>query len=243
MHCVLFSDAQLSEQRRVVMRPCHKQYSRWGVKCPNTPSLHKYKNMEDFFLHVAAGGGIPENILLVTFTFLHVSLPGQESTADVSLWLLGVSVNVLSLFITFTASQCEWTGEIALLRTQLWNWNWSRGSNYWSSSRLGSRVSHLLPITLPCPGKSSAMQEQIFRGATWKSIHLSHGNIQRGNMKIHSPLKFGEKQEMWNSQRLTLLCIRCFNKANMKHPKIEVWRKPQFHFVLLPMLLLINSVL
>ena len=59
----LHTELNCTAQRHVVMRPRHKQYSCWGVKCPNTPSLHKYKNMEDFFMQVAAGGYL-EYILL-----------------------------------------------------------------------------------------------------------------------------------------------------------------------------------
>ena len=122
-------------------------------------------------------------------------IPGCEST-DVSLWLLGVSVNVLSARLPHLLPHCP-TPPSPSEQVRLLYW----GRNYEieieareaiETSRLGSRVGHHLPIP-GCPGKSSAMQEQIFRGATWKSIHLSHGNIQKGNMKIHLPhtsLKF-----------------------------------------------------
>lgn len=154
----------------------------------NVLTRHHFTSQEHGrLLHRSSCWGNQEDF----FTFSHVSLP--ESAGDVSLWLLGVSVNVLSLFITFTASQCEWTGEIALLRTQLWNWNWSREleqtriSCRSSSSHTPALGSHQL-----CRSRYSEEQHEnpftsrteIFRGPTWKSIHRLNSEKNR-KCEIH----------------------------------------------------------
>ena len=147
-------------------------------------------------------------------------IPGQESVCDVSLWLLGVSVNVLSLFITTPrlppllppcvceSSQCEWAGEIALLRTQLWNWNWSPGSIYWleqtriscrsSSSHNPALGSHQLFRSRYSDEQHEnpfTFRTEIFRGPTWKSIHRSQvsNSEKTGNVKF-TEIDFGAYQ-------------------------------------------------
>ena len=113
---------------------------------------------------------------------------GQRST-DVGVYDYWGSVSMCSLFITNPClppllPQCEWAGKIALLRTQLWNWNWNPGSNYWieqtgiscqssSSPTLGSHQLCRTRYAEWATWKSIHLRTETFRGATWKSIHFS----------------------------------------------------------------------
>ena len=113
----------------------------------------------------------------------------QQERTDVSLWLLGVSVNVLSLYnlplsSSFTASlsQCSASElpdcfiEDAIMKLKQKPWKRSRISCLLSSSHNPALGSHQLctswyseelhenPFTSPT---------EIFRRATWKSIQLT----------------------------------------------------------------------
>ena len=114
LHCVVLGcTLNCTAQRHVVMRPRHrhKQYSCWGVKCPNTPSLHKYKNMKYFFIQVGAGG-YPEDILQVILNCVSsLSLDRRVYVMRVYDYWGSVSMCSLSLYnrspsSSFTAFLC-----------------------------------------------------------------------------------------------------------------------------------------
>ena len=123
----------------------------------------------------------------------------QQDRTDVSLWLLGVSVNVLSLYnlplsSSFTASlsQCSASElpdcfiEDAIMKLKQKPWKRSRISCLLSSSHNPALGSHQLctswyseelhenPFTSPT---------EIFRRATWKSIQLTSQKSNLQNYK------------------------------------------------------------
>ena len=148
----------------------------WGVKYPNTTSLYKYDGYTDqVFTQVENR----RNILLCVPTSFSQVINRIELMWVYDYW---GSVSTCSLFITslcpppllpHSPSAVRVSCQIALLRTQLWNWNRSRGSD------LGFRASYHLPITLP-----------------WEVISYARADIQRSYMKIHSPRprKYSEGQ-------------------------------------------------
>ena len=124
----------------------------------------------------------------------------QQERTDVSLWLLGVSVNVLSLYnlplsSSFTASlsQCSASElpdcfiEDAIMKLKQKPWKRSRISCLLSSSHNPALGSHQLctswyseelhenPFTSPT---------EIFRRATWKSIQLTSQKSNLQNTKL-----------------------------------------------------------
>ena len=160
----------------------------------NVLTRHHFTSQEHGrLLHRSSCWGNQEDF----FTFSHVSLP--ESAGDVSLWLLGVSVNVLSLYnlplsSSFTASlsQCSASElpdcfiEDAIMKLKQKPWKRSRISCLLSSSHNPALGSHQLctswyseelhenPFTSPT---------EIFRRATWKSIQLTSQKSNLQNYK------------------------------------------------------------